>query len=109
MKTNSTLVVRNKSEVLYLCLDSILYVQADGNYCNIFLTDGGVINTLTYQRAEIARMIERQHPTVWRRSFALLGRSYLNFLPKNYTFQTTRSNYLMKKDTNKRYHHHEPH
>lgn len=46
------LTIKNKSEVLYLQLDNILYIQADGNYCNIYLADGGVINTLTYQRAE---------------------------------------------------------
>ena len=56
------LTIKNKSEVLYLQLDNILYIQADGNYCNIYLADGGVINTLTYQRAEIARMMEETTP-----------------------------------------------
>ena len=27
------LTIRNKSEVLYLPTDSILFIQADGNYC----------------------------------------------------------------------------
>ena len=56
------LTIKNKSEVLYLPLSNILYVQADGNYCNIYLADGGVLNTLTYQRAEIAKMMDEQIP-----------------------------------------------
>ena len=71
------LTIKNKSEVLYLQLDNILYIQADGNYCNIYLADGGVINTLTYQRAEIARMMEEQIPDYIRKRFVLVGRSYM--------------------------------
>lgn len=73
----SILTIKNKSEVLYLRLDNILYIQADGNYCNIYLADGGVINTLTYQRAEIARMMDEQLEMEERTQFALLGKSYL--------------------------------
>lgn len=71
------LTIKNKSEVLYLRLDNILYIQADGNYCNIYLADGGVIHTLTYQRAEIARMMDDQIPAAKRKRFVLLGRSYM--------------------------------
>ena len=71
------LTIKNKSEILFLRLDDILYIQADGNYCNIYLSDGGVINTLTYQRAEIARMLEEQLSKDALSRFALLGRSYL--------------------------------
>ena len=71
------LTIKNKSEILLLRLDDILYIQADGNYCNIYLADGGVINTLTYQRAEIARMLEEQLSKEALSRFALLGRSYL--------------------------------
>ena len=77
MKNQEVLIIKNKSEVLYLQLDDILYIQADGNYCNINLADGGVINTLTYQRAEIARMLEEQLSKEAISRFALLGRSYL--------------------------------
>ena len=73
----SMLIIKNKSEVLYLQLDNILYIQADGNYSNIYLADGGVINTLTYQRAEMARMLEEQLSKEALSRFALLGRSYL--------------------------------
>ena len=76
MKNKEVLVVKNKSEVLYLQLDDILFIQADGNYSNIFLADGGVINTLTYQRAEIARMMEEQLPDLCKQ-FVILGRSYM--------------------------------
>ena len=71
------LTIKNKSEVLYLPIDVILYVQADGNYCNVYLTDGDVINTLTYQRAEIAMMMDEQLPAEIRSRFMLLGRSYM--------------------------------
>lgn len=71
------LIIKNKSEVLYLQLDNILYIQADGNYSNIYLADGGVINTLTYQRAEIGRIMDEQLPKSKREQFALLGRSYM--------------------------------
>ena len=77
MKNQAVLIIKNKSEVLYLRLNDILYIQADGNYCNINLADGGVINTLTYQRAEIARMLEEQLSKEVLSRFALLGRSYL--------------------------------
>ena len=77
MKNQAVLIIKNKSEVLYLRLNDILYIQADGNYCNINLADGGVINTLTYQRAELARMLEEQLPNDVIGRFALLGRSYL--------------------------------
>ncbi|MDE7089509.1 MAG: LytTR family transcriptional regulator [Prevotella sp.] len=63
--------------MLRLKLDNILYIQADGNYCNIYLADGGVINTLTYQRAEIARMMDEQLETNDRKMFVLLGKSYM--------------------------------
>ena len=77
MKDQKVLIIKNKNEVLYLQLDDILYIQADGNYCNINFADGGVINTLTYQRAEIARMLEEQLSKEALSRFALLGRSYL--------------------------------
>ena len=71
------LTIKNKSEILYLRLDNILDIEADGNYSNVFLTDGGEITTLTYQRAEIARMMREQLPEPTGRHFLLLGRSYL--------------------------------
>ena len=77
MKKPSVLTIKNKSEVLYLCLDNILYIQADGNYSNIYFADGSVLNTLTYQRAEIARMIVEQMPKEKQVQFVLLGKSYL--------------------------------
>lgn len=77
MDKQTILTIKNKSEILYLNLDSILYIQADGNYSDIYFADGSVINTLTYQRAEIARMMKEQLSNDKRKRFALLGRSYL--------------------------------
>ncbi len=71
------LTIKNKSEVLYLRLSNILYIQADGNYCDIYLADGGVLNTLTYQRAEIAKMMDEQIPEGIRKRFVLVGKSYM--------------------------------
>ena len=48
MNEMTILTIKNKNEVLYLRQDNILFIQADGNYCDIHLADGGVINTLTY-------------------------------------------------------------
>ena len=73
----NTLIIRNKSEILYLPLEQTLYIQADGNYCNIYLADGSVLGTLTYQRAEIARMMQEQLSEGNWKQFVLLGRSYL--------------------------------
>ena len=77
MKNQEILIIKNKSEVLYLWLDNILYIQADGNYCNVYFADGSVLNTLTYQRAEIARMMDEQLSEECRNLFVLLGRSYM--------------------------------
>lgn len=93
MTQQTVLRIRNKSEVLYLQLGDILYILADGNYCNIYLADGGVINTLTYQRAEIARMMDEQLTQVERKSFVLLGRSYL--INKNYVLRIQPSKRLL--------------
>ena len=77
MKESHVLRIKNKSEILYLRLDEILYIQADGNYSNIYFADGSVLRALTYQRAEIIRMIEQQSPDILKSSFVLLGRSFL--------------------------------
>ena len=93
MKQRTVLKIKNKSEILYLRLDSILYIQADGNYCNIYLTDGGVISTLTYQRAEIARLMEEQLPAVIRKQFVLVGRSYM--VNTNYVLRIQPSRHIL--------------
>ena len=77
MWKDNSLIISNKSEVLYLCLDQILYIQADGNYCDVHYVDGSVLNTLTYQRAEIARMIQEQVSEECSKRFVMLGKSYL--------------------------------
>lgn len=76
-QTNKTLKASNQSEVYYLNSDLILYVEADGNYCNIHLTDGDILKTVGFQRAEIARMIESQLSSDVVCKFALVGKSFL--------------------------------
>lgn len=71
------LTIKNKSEVLYLHLSNILYIHADGNYCDIYLADGDVLKTITYQWAEIAKMMDEQIPEDIRKRFVLVGKSYM--------------------------------
>lgn len=96
MSTSPILVVKSKSECLFLELNDILYVEADGNYCNIFFADGSVLNALSYQRAEIARMMQEQVPEVWERDFAFLGRSFLINLKYVMRIQPTRRRLTFK-------------
>ena len=77
MDTPQKLIIKNFNEVYYIPFNDIVYVKADGNYCNIHLSNGHVIETVSYQRAEVARMIEQQAPEIWKRDFALVGRTYL--------------------------------
>ena len=99
MKEYQVMIIKNKSEVLYLRPDTILYIQADGNYCNICFTDGSVVNTLTYQRAEIARMMDEQLTEENRKRFVLLGRSYL--VNMDYVFRIQPSKQLLTFQVNK--------
>jgi len=76
-KDVNVLELGNKNEIYYLKPSSILYVEADGNYCNIHLTDGDVLETVSFQRAQIARMIEGQLPKGNAQMFSLLGKTFL--------------------------------
>jgi len=71
------LEISNQNEVYYLHPETILYVEADGNYCDIHLTDGDVLETVSFQRAEIARKIDTQLPREVASMFSLLGKPYL--------------------------------
>ena len=74
---NKILEISNQNEVYYLQPQTILYVEADGNYCDIHLTDGDVLETVCFQRAEIARKIEMQLTVDLVRMFSLVGKSFL--------------------------------
>ena len=69
------LEIGNQNEVYYIETKDILYVEADGNYCNLYLCDGDVLRTLSFQRAEIARNIVKQ--CAESNNFALLGKFFL--------------------------------
>lgn len=99
MKNQAVLTIKNKSEVIYLPLSNVLYFQADGNYCNIYFADGSVLNTLTYQRAEIARMMDEQLQEEYRRDFVILGKSYL--INKNYVLRIQPSRQLLTFQVNR--------
>lgn len=71
------LKISNQTEIYYLNSDLILYVEADGNYCDIHLTDGDVLKTVGFQRAEVARMIDTQLLTEDASKFALVGKRFL--------------------------------
>lgn len=74
---NRLLEIGNQNEVYYLQPESILFVVADGNYCDIHLVDGDVIHTVSCKRAEIARKIDCQLAGDLARMFSLVGRPYL--------------------------------
>ena len=99
MQKQAVLTIKNKSEVIYLPLSNVLYFQADGNYCNIYFADGSVLNTLTYQRAEIARMMDEQLQEEYRRDFVILGKSYL--INKNYVLRIQPSRQLLTFQVNR--------
>ncbi len=99
MQNQAVLTIKNKSEVIYLPLSNVLYFQADGNYCNIYFADGSVLNTLTYQRAEIARMMDEQLQEEDRRDFVILGKSYL--INKNYVLRIQPSRQLLTFQVNR--------
>lgn len=73
----SILKISNQVEIYYLNSDLILYVEADGNYCDIHLTDGDVLKTVGFQRAEVARMIDAQLQSDEASKFALVGKRFL--------------------------------
>lgn len=74
---NRLLEIGNQNEVYYLQPESILFVQADGNYCDIHLVDGDVLKTVSCKRAEIARKIDLQLAGDLARMFSLVGKPYL--------------------------------
>lgn len=74
---NPKLKISNQNEVYYLLPESILYVEADGNYCDIHLTDGDVLEAVSFQRSEIARMIDTQLVHSVACKFAMVGRKHL--------------------------------
>ena len=74
---NRLLEIGNQNEVYYLQPESILFVVADGNYCDIHLVDGDVLKTVSCKRAEIARKIDMQLAGDLARMFSLVGKPYL--------------------------------
>ncbi len=77
MHIQDTLVIGNSHESYYLHASDILYVEADGNYCNIYLTDGEVISSILMQIGEIARRIDRMRRDGAPPMFVRVGRSYI--------------------------------
>lgn len=74
---NRVLTISNKFESYYLDPRNVLYVKADGNYCNIQLIDGDELKSIGFQRAEIARLIMETLSPEFRRMFAEVGRQYI--------------------------------
>lgn len=77
--TNNRKIIElsNQDEIYYIQPENILYVQADGNNCDIHLTDGDVLETVSFQRAEVARKIDTQLSRDVACNFALVGKPYL--------------------------------
>jgi len=77
MKNRKILEIRNQSEVYLLKPENIVCVKADGNYCDIYLADGDILEGVCFQRAEICRMIDQNLEPRVAKQFALVGRSIL--------------------------------
>lgn len=75
--TGKRIDLGNSEEGIYLTSEQILYVKADGNYCDIYLSDGDVMKTLGQQRAQIARKLDTYLPLEDKVKFALVGKSYI--------------------------------
>jgi len=67
----------NSDESIYLSPEQILYVKADGNYCDLRFPDGGMMKTIGMQRAEFAREIDYKFSFQDKIRFALVGKFYL--------------------------------
>lgn len=74
---NRILRISNQNEVYFLHPETILYVEADGNYCNIHLTDGDILNSVGFQRSEVAKKMGDQLEKDILSKFVLVGRSFL--------------------------------
>ena len=73
----NVLEIGNQSEILYLNPNNILCIEASGNYCNIYLVDGEELESVGFQKGEVARMIDEQLPHNLASKFIQVGRSYI--------------------------------
>ncbi len=68
--------ISNRNESYYLRPEDLLYVEADGNYCNIYRTDGDQLGPICMQMGELARRIRLLRQDI-RRQFVQVGRGYI--------------------------------
>ncbi len=68
--------ISNRNESYYLRPEDLLYIEADGNYCNIYRTDGDQLGPICMQMGEMARRIRLLREDV-RQHFAQVGRGYI--------------------------------
>lgn len=98
-----TLVISNTNEIYCLCAEDIVYIEAAGNYTNIYLVGGEVIKNWCLQIGILATMIDEQLGA----TFIRIGRSiianqnYINYINLKKQKLVLRDPYGHKYETDK--------
>lgn len=71
------LIIHNSVEFHTINPNKILYISSDGNYSNIYLTDGGLMQTIPFSIGQIADKIHLQLSARSDSKFVRLGRQFI--------------------------------
>lgn len=74
---SKVIVISNANELVRVKPERVVYVESDGNYCDVFLADGDVMKTLSQQRAQLDRELDTFLPLPEKMKFALVGKSHI--------------------------------
>lgn len=77
MMKKTRLIIQNSIECHIINPELILYISSDGNYCNIHLTDGTVMQNIPVQLGHVARLIRQQLTNVSAPQFLQIGRRHI--------------------------------
>lgn len=83
------LIISTSNDLLRIAASHIIYIQADGNYCNIFQT-GGEMKTVTLQLGQIIHMIDKLS---WK--FVRIGKSLIVNRRYVYYIQATKKQIIL--------------
>ena len=75
IQKHTHLVISTATDLLRVDARQILYIQSDGNYCNL-VQPGGNIRMISYQLGHVATMIDAQFPDVMN-TFMRVGRTLI--------------------------------
>ena len=71
------LIVHNSIELHTVNPNQILYIKSSGNYCDVHLVDGSVMQNLPVSLGQMAEQIRRQLADSSTPSYIQLGRQYI--------------------------------